>query len=137
MKAQVRAALRSMMLGIVAGIFLIIAMVFALVGVYGSLSVHMPPWQAGGWVALGALAVCFLLLLMARSGGRRAPAARRGAPRVRRPEAEDLEATAELGAAASTAARDFVRAYRPSGLELSLAAFIVGMVVSRGRRPRR
>ncbi len=121
----------------VAGIFLVIGVVFALCGAYASLADVMPAWQAGGLVGLGALVLCVVLLIAARataSRGRR----RQPAPRTR-PTAEDLEATAELGAAASAAARDLVRQYRPTGLELSFAALVVGLLVSRRsrRRPKR
>jgi hypothetical protein len=130
-KAQVRAAVRSLVLGLVAGILLLVAIVFALTGAYASLSVHMPSWQAGGVVGLGTLVVCLVLLLLSKSGGGRpAPRPRRG---NRGPRAEDLEASAELGAAA----RDFVRDHRPTGLELTLAAFVLGLVASRGSRRRK
>lgn len=134
LKAQARAAIRSVVLSMVAAVFLVIGVVFALVGAYASLSELMEPWQAGGLVGLGALAICFLLLAMANSSGR-SQQRRPRPPRTRSPSAEDLEATAEMGAAASTAARDFVEQNRPTGLQLTLAAFVVGMIAS--RRPRR
>lgn len=132
-RAQVRAAVRSAVLALLAGVILLVGIVFALAGLYGSLAERMPDWQAGGWIGLGTLVICLLLLLMAKRGS---PPARPPAPRVSRPQAEDLEATAELGAAASTAAREFVRTHRPSGIDLTIAAFVVGMIASRGRRSR-
>lgn len=137
-KAQVQAAVRSLVLTVLAGLVLLIGVVFALVGAYASLAESMPSWQAGAWVGLGALIVCLLLLLIGR--GRRRPRSTPGRPGKvprTRPTAEDLEATAELGLAASTAARDFVRQHRPSAFQLMLAAFVVGMVASRTPRRRR
>jgi hypothetical protein len=133
-KAQVRAAIRSLVLMVVAGILLVIGLVFALTGTYASLSERIPSWQAGALVALVALAVCLLLMLLARRSGRRPTPPRPVRPQ--RPTAEDLEATAELGAAASTAAREFVRRHRPSGLQLTLAALVAGLVASRRSRRR-
>lgn len=134
LKAQLRAAIASLVLMVVAAVLLLVGLVFALAGIYASLSEVMPSWQAGGLVALGAVAVCLVLVALARRRGR--PPRREPPPPTRRPSAEDLEATAELGAAASTAARDFVNRHRPSLLQLALAAFVVGMVASR-RPPRR
>jgi len=134
-KAQVQAGIRSLVLAMLAGIVLLIGIVFALVGAYASLAETMPSWQAGALVGLGALVVCFILLLMARRRpAPRAPRQPAPAPRAR-PTAEDLEATAELGVAASAAARNFVREHRPSTFQLILAAFVVGLVAS--RKPRR
>lgn len=140
-KAQVRGAVRSLVLSVIAAVFLLIGVVFVLTGAYATLSDLMPAWQAGGLVGLGALVICLLLLALANRRGAAGRSRRpgRGLPRsVSRPSAEDLEATADMGAAASTAAREFVRQHRPTGFELTLAAFVVGLVASRGsrRRPR-
>ncbi len=132
-KAQVRAAIRGLVLTMVAIVFLLIGVVFTLAGTYATLTDSLPGWQAGGIIGLGTLVACLVLLMAARLAGSRAS---RQPPAPRRPSADDLEATAELGAAASSAARDLVRDYRPSGLELTLAAFVVGMVFSRRRRRR-
>ena len=135
MKAQVQAGVRSLALAMLAGIVLLIGIVFTLVGAYASLAETMPSWQAGAFVGLGALVVCLILLLLARRRpAPRAPRHPAPAPRAR-PTAEELEATAELGVAASTAARNFVREHRPSTVQLILAAFVVGLVAS--RKPRR
>jgi uncharacterized membrane protein YoaK (UPF0700 family) len=132
LRSQVRDAVRSLVLGVVAGILFLVAVVFVLTGAYASLSEHLPAWQAGGVVGLSTLVVCLFLLLLSKGSGAR-PASRR---RYRRPSAEDLEATAELGAAASDAARDFVRDHRPSGVQLTLAAFVAGLLASRRSRRR-
>lgn len=138
-KAQLRTAVRSVVLTVVAGLLLLVGIVFVLTGAYVSLSEQMPAWQAGGAVGLGMLAVCLLLLAGARRGGR--GGGRSGSRSARstdhaRPSAEDLEAAADLGAAASDAAHEFVRDHRPSGLQLTLAAFVAGLVASRRSRRR-
>jgi hypothetical protein len=133
-RAQARAAVRSLVLVLLAAVVLLIGVVFALAGIYDSLAVQMPSWQAGAIVAVGAFAVCLLLLLLANRSGSRPPPPP-AVPPPRHPTAEELEATAELGAAASTAARDFVRKHGPSVLQLAAAAFVVGLVASRRTRP--
>ncbi|HEX7037481.1 MAG TPA: phage holin family protein [Pseudomonadales bacterium] len=134
-RAQIRAAVRSVALLAVASVLLLIGVIFTLTGLYGSLADALPQWQAGGLIGLGLLLVCLLLVAAARRGTRRAAAAA-PPPRPPRPTADDLEASAELGAAASSAARDFVARHRPHTWQLALAAFVFGLIASR-QPPRR
>lgn len=134
-KAQIRAAVRSLVLLIAAALLLLVGLIFTLAGLYGSLAEVLPDWQAGGLIGLGSLVICLLLVAAARRGSKPRAAAP-APPPPRRPTAEDLEASAELGAAASTAARDFVARHRPNTWQLALAAFVFGLIASR-QPPRR
>jgi hypothetical protein len=141
-KARTRAALRSIVLLAAAALVLLIGVIFTLVGLYASLVAVLPGWQAGGLIGLGAVLVCVLLVAAARRGSARSsarPAPLRqqsAAEDARRRAADDLQASAELGAAASSAARDFVGRHRPNAFQLALAAFVFGLIASR-RPPRR
>ncbi len=133
LKAQVRTAIQSLVVMVVVAMLMVTALVFVMVGAYQSLALTLPPWQAGCLVALGTALVSLLLLLLVSRRGRRVP------PRRRQPAAsyseEDIEAVAELGVSAG----EFMRRRRPRGVELTAAAFVVGLVsswASSRRRPR-
>lgn len=136
LKVQVRRAIQSLVVMLVVALLMVTALVFVMVGAYQSLALRLPPWQAGCLVALGTALASLLLLLLVSRRGRSA----RSVPPRRRPPAaslseEDVEAVAELGASAG----DFMRRRRPRGVELTAAAFLVGLVsswVSSRRRPR-
>lgn len=129
MKQQLRGLVVALMLTLSAGVLLLAGLAFAMLGAYQSLAERLPSWQAGGLVALGALVVCLLLLALAGRGGRKRPP-----PPPRRPLGRSLEAdeAAEIGAAAGEA----LQRHRPRGIDLGIAAFVVGLMMSRSsRRP--
>ncbi|MGD8830408.1 MAG: hypothetical protein PVF57_07370, partial [Pseudomonadales bacterium] len=122
---EVRRRLYRMVLGTVllAGV-LLIGLVFLLLGAYQSLAELLPTWQAGGLVALGALLICLLLLLLAGLN-RRYRVSRRG------PQRRDTEPNqaAEIGASVGK----MLSQYQFSGSEIGIAAFVIGLLVSRAR----
>lgn len=122
---EVRRRLYRMVLGTVllAGV-LLIGLVFLLLGAYESLAEVLPTWQAGGLVALGALLICLLLLLLAGLN-RRYRVSRR---RPQRPDTEPNQA-AEMGASVGK----MLSQYQFSGSEIGIAAFVIGLLVSRAR----
>jgi Kef-type K+ transport system membrane component KefB len=145
-KTEIRALVKALVLLMVAGVLLLAGLIFLLLGAYETLALHMPAWQAGGLVALGTLLVCLLLVAMAGSGrsgrrggaaGARAPtgagAAAAAAEEARAEAAVRAQSAAELGAAAG----DFVRSHRPSGLDLTVGAFVAGLLASRSSARRR
>ena len=66
-KAQIRAAVRSLVLLIAAALLLLVGLIFTLAGLYGSLAEVQQDVQAGGLIGLGAQVIC--VLLVAASSG--------------------------------------------------------------------
>jgi hypothetical protein len=147
-RALVRLAVRKAIFVGAAIVLLLAGLVFVMLGAYHSLDEEYASWQAGGLVALGAVAVSLLLLALARlGGGGRSYRQDRREARLREELAasrrEELQAAVDLGTAASaaagTVARDFLKSHRPSTFNMALSAFVAGLVASRaagrGSRP--
>lgn len=134
-RQQVRAAARSALLIGIAAVLLLCGVLVLLLGFYQSLALYMPHWQAGGLVALGILLVCFVLLALANLTGRRgAPGTRpnRAAGAQRMGLSDDP--AAELGSAAGAAAEEALRNLKPSAVDMTVAAFVAGLLASRASR---
>lgn len=130
-KHQLRAAVRMLVILLVVALLLVCALVFLMTGAYHSLNETLPDWQAGALVALGAVVVALLLLAVGSLSGRR-PA------RPRRPPPADRgDPGPPPGDPLAEAATDFLRHNRPTGLDLTIAAFVVGLLASRSRGTRR
>ena len=129
--ARLRASLgrlaTSVMLAMVAGLVAIIGVVFLLVGAYQSLNHTLPPWQAGGLVAVALRPVIALLL-----AGRLALRSRGDSRQRRQHSGEGLRAAAGQGRRAGEAMRH--AGLRP--VDLMLAAFVAGLATARSRRSR-
>jgi hypothetical protein len=129
-KYQVRAAVRQLVILLVVALLLVCALLFLMTGAYHSLNETLPAWQAGGLVALGAIGAALLFLALTSLGGRQP----RPRPRIRRGEASTADRDAQE--ALAEVAGDFLRDNRPTGLDLTLAAFLVGLITSRSRSRR-
>ena len=125
-RAELRAGMASSMLMLAAVLLVVAGVTLLMVGVYESLATTLPAWQAAGAASLGALVPSAALLASGRM--RRGSGHTGGRPNGDRSVTqEELEEAAELGAAAS----EFLRHYRPKGLELTTAALVAGLVFSR------
>lgn len=124
-------AVKGLILLLLAGLTGLVAVVFVLVGTYASLAEKLPSWQAGGIVALIALVVAGLVLLSSRSlleGRRPAPPARPREDALADALRQATEHGREAGEALSRAGL--------TSLDVTLAAFVAGLVASRTTRPR-
>jgi uncharacterized membrane protein len=136
LKQNVRGVLRSLVFTLVAGAVLLLGLIFLLVGVYQSMAENMPAWQAGALIALAALVVAALLVLLSRFGRGR----RRSRPRVDVRDEEirvqrdqiDQVVAAELGASVW----ELLKRRRPRALEMAVASFVAGLLMSRRERRR-
>jgi uncharacterized membrane protein len=136
LKQKVRGALRSLVFALVAGAVLLLGLIFLLVGAYQSMAENMPAWQAGAVIALAALVVAALLVLLSRVGrGRRRERARvlvrDEEIRVQRDQIDQVVA-AELGASVW----ELLKRRRPRALEMTVASFVAGLLMSRRERRR-
>lgn len=132
--ARLRASVRDVVLGvlllIIAGLIGLIGLVAFLVGVYGSLVQALPAWQAGGIVALAVLVLAAVILFLGyRSlGGRRPP------PRGRRIDDSEIAAEIRRATEQGIGAGEWLSRSGLSAFDLTLAAFVAGLVVSRRSR---
>lgn len=145
-RRHLRAALLALVLMLTAALVLIFGLAVLMLGAYQSLAVTLPSWQAGALVALGAIALCLILLLLAFSGQRRprGGSGRRSSPDGARDDAAEAGAFQERGRRPRTAehaavdlgsaAGEMIRRHRPSGVELGIAALVAGLVASQVSR---
>ncbi|HSG91052.1 MAG TPA: phage holin family protein [Pseudomonadales bacterium] len=112
-------------IGVLVGL---LGVAFFLFGAYDSLILTLPPWQAGGLVAVAALLLGWLILAV----GRRQMAGRRAAPSSR--DADEAAIAAEIRRAVEQGigAGERLSGSGPSAVDLALAAFVAGLVASRG-----
>jgi small-conductance mechanosensitive channel len=149
-RRAVRTTIRSAIFMLVAAVLLVIGLMFLMLGIYDSLAAELPAWAAGGIVLILLLLLALVCMLLAARGGRvrRARRGRRGpsADDVRdrsdgrhssgrrgdSKEDIDLAVAAELGASVW----DVLKQRRPRGIEMMVAAFVAGMLLSRRERRR-
>ncbi|MFW6093823.1 MAG: hypothetical protein ACODAC_07610 [Pseudomonadota bacterium] len=141
LKSLLRVLLVVLVLTVLVLLLLLMALVFVMLGVYQSLEAVLPAWQAGVMLGLGVLLLCLLVVAFGMLAVRR-----QAAPEPEpEPESElrqqpvsgtgepDLDAVVELGASAGR----YLSGHRPHGVELTAAAFLVGLVSSLVSRRRR
>lgn len=115
----------------VAALIALVGLIFLLVGAYQSLAGVLPAWQAGGIVALAVAVVAGALALWASSRlSRRRP--RRPAEPPPTAVSEEIRRATERGVDAG----EMLSRSGLSAFDLTLAAFVAGLVVSRTSRPR-
>lgn len=128
----VNAAFALLVLGI-AALMSLIGVIFLLVGAYQSLAATLPAWQAGGLIAGAVLLIAGLLIYVNR---RRMSTRRLPSPAASpiSSVAKELRQTAERGITAG----EMLAGKGMKPLDLALAAFIAGLMVSKSvclRRP--
>jgi hypothetical protein len=132
LRAGVRDVVAGVLLLIIGGLIGLIGLVFLLVGAYGSLVQVLPAWQAGGIVAFAVLVLAGVIVLWGyRSlGGRRPP------PRARRFDDSAVAAEIRRATEQGIGAGESLSRSGLSAFDLTLAAFVAGLVVSRTGRSR-
>ncbi len=123
----------ALVLLIIAASVCLLGLVFLLYGIYQSLLLAtLPPWMAGGTIALAALLVALLFLLLAR---RRLAGTRHPPPPASRLIAEMSEQLNEATERGIKAGEQLSRSVKP--IDLALSAFIAGMIASKASRDAR
>lgn len=135
---RAKAATFGVVIGCVAGLLIVLGLVFAMMGIYESLALEMPRWQSGLIVGAGAVVLSGLLLVVFRQrgagAGQQPPSSRRAASgRDDGPtgasELEDMVELAELITRVTTE-------HRPKGIDLTIAGFVAGLVASQQLKSR-
>jgi len=135
---RAKAATFGVVIGCVAGLLIVLGLVFVMIGIYESMALEMPRWQSGLIVGAGAVVLSGLLLIVSRQrgagSGQPPPAPRRPAGRRDDGDADasELEDMLELAELITRVATD----HRPKGIDLTIAGFVAGLVASQQLKSR-
>jgi hypothetical protein len=137
LRERVRAVSVGLVLLCIAGSLLLVGTVFAMVGIFESLTLHLTGWLSGLIVGGGAFLSGLLLLAavrpLLRGSTPEAGARRRRLDSGRAPQDASgfsLQQMADLGEAIARASEG----HRPQGIDLTLAGFVAGLVASQSLR---
>jgi hypothetical protein len=123
-------------IGCVAGLLIVLGLVFAMIGIYESLALEMPRWQSGLIVGSGAVVLSGLLLVVFRQRGagpgQQSASSRRAASGGDDGGAPDLEDMVELAELITRVTTE----HRPKGIDLTIAGFVAGLVASQQLKSR-